>query len=158
VSLIWKQPIQFRSLMTRFPAPRYASSSPYPSILSESSPFPSPVPYPLKAPYDDIKPLPLSAPELHMRIIVQAIASQVDQIWSERQASAPCATVLARDFMVMQVPGHELNAGEVEIVEGHLRETTEVAAAWQEVGGVYIPERRGKRWIGLDPEPSSKRD
>ena len=91
-----------------------------------------------------------------MRIIVQAIASQVDQIWNNRQDSPRCATVLARDFMVMQIPAHELNAGEVEIVGDHLRETSEVTAAWQEVGGVYVPGGEGRQWIGLDPEPTSE--
>lgn len=91
-----------------------------------------------------------------MRIIVQAIASQVDQIWNGHQDSSRCATVLARDFMVMQIPAHELNAGEVEIVGDHLRETSEVTAAWQEVGGVYVPGGKGRQWIGLDPEPTSE--
>jgi ribonuclease Z len=135
----------------RFPSPRYASSDPYPAILSESSPFPSPVPYPLKSPFDQISPFPISAQELHIRLILQSIATQIDEIWNSGHA-----TVLARDFMIVQVPGHEITDGERSIVDAHLKESAEVAKAWQESGGVYVESGRGKEWIGLDPEPKNQ--
>lgn len=40
------------------------------------------------------------------------------------------ATVMARDFMVMQVPSHELEDGEKEVVGGHLKETADVTESW----------------------------
>jgi len=39
---------------------------------------------------------------------------------------------MARDFMIMQVPSHELNDGEKEVVGDHLKETAEVTASWVE--------------------------
>ena len=111
-------------LMIRFPSPRYITSEPYPFILSETSPLPYPTPS-----QHDIKPLPLQAHELHLRLILQSIARQIDEIWAPNGQSA---TVLARDFMVMQVPGHELSDSEKEVVQAHLNETSEVTASWIE--------------------------
>jgi ribonuclease Z len=110
--------------MTRFPSPRFTSTEPYSSILSETSPYPYPTPT-----QGEISPLPLQAPELHLRLILQSIARQIDNIWAEDGRGA---AVLARDFMIMQVPSHELNEGEKEVVDGHLMETAEVTASWVE--------------------------
>jgi ribonuclease Z len=111
-------------LIFRFPSPRFTSTEPYPSILSETSPYPYPTPT-----QGDIKPLPLQAPELHLRLILQSIARQIDDIWAEDGRGA---TVLARDFMIMQVPSHELNEGEKEVLGGHLKESAGVTASWVE--------------------------
>jgi hypothetical protein len=43
--------------------------------------------------------------------------------------------VLARDFMIMQVPGHELSDSEKEVMDGHLKETAEVTTSWVERRG-----------------------
>lgn len=141
----------------RFPSPRYTSSEPYPSVLSESSPFPDPVPHPVRAPFDQVKPLDLDSSELHIRLIVQAIASQIDDTWNEATQTATeevaRATVPARDFMIMSVPSHELSEGEREKIGLHLKEMKEVTARWQRQGGVYVPAGKGSRWIGIDPEP-----
>lgn len=40
--------------------------------------------------------------------------------------------MLARDFMIIQVPSHELSDGEKEVVRDHLKETAEVTSSWIE--------------------------
>jgi hypothetical protein len=57
--------------------------------------------------------------------------------------------------MIMQVPGHDLTGWEQDRIHQHLKETTEVSAAWQDWGGVYVPAGKGGKWIGLDPEPKA---
>jgi hypothetical protein len=43
--------------------------------------------------------------------------------------------VLARDFMIMPVPGHELTDAEKEVVGGHLKQTAEITESWIERRG-----------------------
>lgn len=150
--------------MSRFPSPRYHSSSPYPSLLSPVSPFPYPVPYPLGPPYDSIGPLPLFGSELHLRIILQSIASQIDEIWTHHldqdsacQAAVRAekqATMLARDFMIVSVPSHELAGYETQTITEHLSEVAVTTQSWVEHGGVHVPAGKGEEWVGIDPEPT----
>lgn len=55
--------------------------------------------------------------------------------------------------MIISVPGHDLADYERETVTEHLTEVTSVTASWEERGGVYVPDGKTKRWVGLDPEP-----
>lgn len=104
-------------------------------------------------------------------MILQSIASQIDEIRTRqsRQYSArhpiakgKHATMLARDFMVVSVPSHELAEYESQTIEEHLAEVTTVTESWVKDGGAYLTvgkdrsksKIKSKEWVGIDPEPA----
>lgn len=97
-------------------------------------------------------------------MILQSIASQIDHIWNEYRSAAGSetmhaqdhATILARDFVIVSVPQHELADHEWQTIGEHLRSVTAATASWEERGGVYVPAEKGTRWVGLQPEPHRK--
>ncbi|KAI9637497.1 beta-lactamase-like protein [Dioszegia hungarica] len=138
-----------------FPSPRYHTSSPFPSLLSPTSPFPAPTPYPMTHSSDPpIPPLPLTSTELHTRIIMQNIADQVNEVWNgDGLGEVQRQCVPARDFMVVRIPGHELDEVEVDEQGEMGREVKEVMASWAEDGGAWVKEGKEKRWVGVSEAP-----
>lgn len=64
--------------------------------------------------------------------------------------------MLSRDFMIVPLPGHELAQHEYQTVTDFRKQVLEVEHGWERQGGVYVPASgKGRRWIGIDPEPHS---
>ncbi|RXK41148.1 hypothetical protein M231_01551 [Tremella mesenterica] len=160
-----------------FPAPRYPSSDPYPSILSPMSPLPYPAPWPLRYSIDPpMSPVPLTAAELHLRLILQSVTDQIDEVWdgpafplslstypsidpytqvlspNSQRSSSGRKSIATRDFMILPVPSHELSESEmstIALVEGEGRE---VMTEWRERGGVWMGQGTERRWVGVEKE------
>lgn len=107
---------------TRFPSRRYPTSEPMPSLLLPISPFPYPTPQPMQySPDPELQPHPLTGGELHLRLILSSLASQINAVWNDRSSEDatidskhPSTSTIrnlaipARDFMVIRISGHEL--------------------------------------------------
>jgi ribonuclease Z len=159
----------------RFPAPRYPTNEPFPSILSSTSPFPYPTPFPIPHSYDPpIDPIPLTRTELHTRVILQSIANQINESWlggaahsqmqvagdsSDQAGLSERSAITARDFMVLRVPAHELVQSEADEMAKAKSESADVMRMWEEYGGLWVqtPDA-GRRWVGVDPEPGIHRE
>ena len=91
---------------------------------------------------------PLNDAELHRRLILQSLADQVSHLWNDVGADSAVGreeypksrktdhvhkiAVHARDFMVIQVPGHELVEEEIEIMRNFSLEADSVKARWEQ--------------------------
>ncbi|KAK4684986.1 ribonuclease Z, partial [Tremellales sp. Uapishka_1] len=132
-----------------FPSPRYPSSSPFPSLISPTSPYPYPTPWPISHSTDPpISPFPLTSHELHLRIILHSLGDQISDIWNMnigKDQDAKRMAVPARDFMVYPIPSHELSDREVEEMTGAYREAQTAVAEWRERGGMIVDGA----WVGV---------
>lgn len=103
-----------------------------------------------------IPPIPLTSHELHTRVIMQNIADQVNEVWNgndEGEGEEQRQCVPARDFMIVRIPGHELDEVEVDEQREMGREVREVMASWAEDGGAWVKEGKEKRWVGVSEAP-----
>ncbi|GMK53605.1 hypothetical protein CspeluHIS016_0101910 [Cutaneotrichosporon spelunceum] len=148
-----------------FPSPRFATNEPLPALLGPKSPFPYPVP---AAEFVGVKPLPLNASELHLRMIMQSLVNQISAIWNgpschdhALQGPEPHLVKLAvatRDFMVLRVPSHELSESEVEVMRAAREDAVRVMKSWSCDGGAWVSEGGEWRWIGVDAPPAIEGD
>ncbi|WWC71545.1 uncharacterized protein I206_105503 [Kwoniella pini CBS 10737] len=139
-----------------FPAPHYANSQPFPSILSPISPHPYPTPFTTTAhgfkPY--VEPHDLTKGELHTRLIMQSLADQITDIWNtDGNDQIQRMAIPSRDFMTLRIPSHELSESEQEEIKTYRNEVEHVMRSWKENGGVWIPKENGKIWLGVDNPP-----
>ncbi|ORY35568.1 beta-lactamase-like protein [Naematelia encephala] len=141
-----------------FPSPRYLSSEALPSILSGVAPFPYPTPFPpAHSDEPQIQPLPLTSRELHIRLVMQSLSDQINQVWNANIGPNEHykMAVPARDLMVIRVPAHELTEAEAEEAASAKKEMDEVGNSWSELGGVWAQQAEEMRWIGVEPAPSA---
>ncbi len=133
----------------RFPSPRYPASEPFPSLLSPIPPFPYPTPQPIQSSKDPpVPPHPLTAAELHLRLILNSIAEQVDNSWNDTSHDAIPGTnaasfrraIPARDFMVIRIPEHEVTEVEAEGIRRAAEEADRVVSEWEYYGGLWVEE------------------
>ena len=112
------------------------------------------------------EPLPLNGAELHIRLILQALADQITAVWTGKSndtndedadkttgVDALARAIPARDFMVCRVPAHELVDVEKEEAEKAKQESEKVMEGWMAEGGVWLEENGEKRWIGAESAP-----
>ena len=112
------------------------------------------------------EPLPLNGAELHIRLILQALADQITAVWTGKSndtndedadkttgVDALARAIPARDFMVCRVPAHELVDVEKEEAKKAKQESEKVMEGWMAEGGVWLEENGEKRWIGAESTP-----
>ncbi|TXT08608.1 hypothetical protein VHUM_02736 [Vanrija humicola] len=146
-----------------FPSPRYVSNDPYPSLLGPVSPFPYPT-ADITAHAAKLPPMPLTANELHLRLIMQSIANQINADWNgphcalhnvdEAEPHLVKMAVCSRDFMVFPVPSHELTSAEIQTMAAAHTEANTVLQSWATSGGAWVVEQGRQQWIGVEKEPA----
>lgn len=136
-------------------------------MLLPVSPHQAPVPWPV--PYNRDPPLhtiPLSPSDLHLRVMMQSLADQINTIWNAAANDGPAGpsssaskehyrmAIPARDYMVLRVPSHDLSPDEIQDQDRHRREAEWVMRSFAELGGIwYEVEGEPRRWVGVEPEP-----
>ncbi|WWC63315.1 uncharacterized protein I303_105915 [Kwoniella dejecticola CBS 10117] len=154
-----------------FPSPHYASSQPFPSILSPISPHPYPSPFTSTGhgAASKVEPHELTKGELHTRLIMQSLADQITDIWTSQtdqsdgqgvgeEDKVERMAIPSRDFMNIRIPSHELSEGEQEEIKAYRLEVQEVMISWKDNGGVWVPRDRdeGRVWLGVDRQPAAE--
>ena len=158
------------SAYVRFPSPRYPTFEALPSLLSPISPLPFPAPQTLNHVSDPpLQPHPLTGTELHLRLILHSLTSQISEICNYPSfqtsssegdtrhlsvTSSPLSMAIpARDFMIFRIPEHELSDGAAEEVRLAGEEARRVTREWEEHGGLWVGAGEDRRWIGVE-DPS----
>jgi ribonuclease Z len=129
-----------------------------------------PYPYPTSAAAAvaaGVPPKALTADDLHLRLIMQALVNQISAVWNgpecaDHVISGPeqhrvRLAVPARDFMVVRVPSHELTDSELEAMHAAREEIVEVTRSWACFAGAYVGTGEERRWVGYEPEPAGDR-
>lgn len=151
-----------------FPSPHYKTNEAFPSLLGPASPLPYAAPTSL---LNTLPAAPLTADELHIRVIMQSLASQISAAWNGPECADHVLTgpephfvhlaVASRDFMVLRVPSHELGDAEIATARERRGEIVEVMRSWADEGGAWVWEDGEKRWVGVEersPGSARRRD